>query len=205
MSDVNDSSGNGRTLTNNGVVTFVAGKVGNCGRFATASSQYLSSSNSAFAITGNITVACWANFSSATNFKRIINRFIQGTGGYTLSTDNSANNLTGFGCVGTGGTANPTSGTLNTSQWYFLVGWFDASISTAYLSINDAAAITEAIPSGGVMANPNVDFMIGAFDSPVTQYMDGDIDEVGVWDRLLTAAERTFLYNNGTGRTWPLL
>ena len=204
MSDANDSSGNNRTLTNNAGVTFVAGKVGNCGRFAAASSQYLSSSNGAFAITGNITVGCWAKFASASAFKRLISRFVQGTGGYTLATTNSVNSEVGFGCVGPGGTANPTSGALNTGQWYFLVGWFDSSNSTAYLSVDNAAPISEVIGGGGVLANPSVDFMIGAFDSPAIQYMDGDIDEVFIYNRLLTADERSYLHNNGNGRTWPL-
>lgn len=204
LSNVNDSHSGSRTLTNNASVTFVAGKVGNCGRFATASSQYLSSNSSVFAITNDITVACWAKLASTGGFKRLVSRFVQGTGGYTLSTDNTLETPVGFGCMGVGGTANPMSGPLNTGQWYFLVGWFDSSISTAYLSVDNGTPISEAIALGGVMANPSVDFMIGAFDSPVTQYHDGDLDEVGVWSRILTATERTYLFNGNAGRTWPL-
>lgn len=205
MSDVNDSSGNSRTLTNNAGVTFVPGKLGDCGRFAMASSQYLSSSSSAFAITGNITVACWAKFASSGSFKRLVSRFVQGEGGYTLSTDSSADNLVGFGCMGVGGTGNPTSGPLNTGQWYHFVGWFDAATSTAYLKVDNGSPISEAIPLGGAMANPSVDFMLGAFDAPVTQYHDGDLDEVAVWNRVLTSAEHDDLYNGGAARTWPLV
>ena len=35
------------------------------------------------------------------------------------------------------------------------------------------------------------------------QYFDGDIDEVGIWDRALTSGEVTDLYNSGAGITYP--
>jgi hypothetical protein len=41
----------------------------------------------------------------------------------------------------------------------------------------------------------------GGVASP--QYHDGRIDEVGIWKRVLTAAERTQLYNGGLGYTYP--
>ena len=32
--------------------------------------------------------------------------------------------------------------------------------------------------------------------------MDGRLDQVGVWKRVLTADERTWLYNSGNGRSY---
>ena len=202
MSDVNDSSGNGRNLTNNAGVTFVPGKVGNCGRFAAASSQFLSRTDTGLAISGNLSVACWVKFASATDFKRMVSRFVQGTGGYTMAT--TPTNGVAWGCVGTGGTANAVSANLNNDQWYHLIGTFELTGSIASLYVDNGAAITDTIISGGGMATPDVDFMIGAFDSTPTNFMDGDIDEVAIWNRVLTADERTYLYNGGNGRTWPL-
>ena len=36
-----------------------------------------------------------------------------------------------------------------------------------------------------------------------TQHFNGSIDEVGIWDRDLTASEITELYNAGAGKTYP--
>lgn len=196
LSDELDRSGNDRTLTNNAGVTFIDGYRGRAAHFDAASSQYLSSSNSSFSISGNISVSCWFKFASASDYKRLISRFLQGTGGYTLAT--TPNNELGFGCVGTGGTANPTTHALNNDQWYHVVGTFQASTSTATLYLDNALVLSEAIPGGGSMATPSVDFMIGAFDNPPTNFMDGDINKVGIWNRVLTASEIASLYRDDT-------
>ena len=122
LSDLRDSTENARTLTNNAAVTFVAGKVGNTARFAAASSQYLSRSDTAFAISGDLSVSCWVKFASASDFKRIVSRFVQGTGGYTLAT-NPTNGVS-FGCQGPGGDTALSSANLNINQWYHIVGTF---------------------------------------------------------------------------------
>lgn len=202
LSDLNDSTGNVRTLTNNAGVTFVAGKVGNAARFSAASSQYLSRSDSVFAISGNLSISCWVKFASAADFKRMVSRFVQGTGGYTLAT--TPTNGVAWGCVGTGGTANAVSANLNNDQWYHIVGTFERLTSTARLYVDNVLVATDSIIGGGGMATPDVPFMIGAFDTVPTNFMDGDIDEVDIDDDLWGAAEVSHLFNNGAGRTWPL-
>lgn len=201
-SDLLDSAGGSRTLTNNNGATFVAGKVGNCFRFAAASSQYLSRTDAAFAISGNLSVSCWAKFASASDFKRMVSRFVQGTGGYTLAT-NPTNGVS-WGCVGTGGTANAVSANLNNDQWYHLLGTFELATSTARLYIDGVLTATDVISGGGGMATPDVPFMIGAFDTVPTNFMDGDIDEVLVTTNLYGLSDAVYLYNGGNGRTWPL-
>ena len=44
------------------------------------------------------------------------------------------------------------------------------------------------------------DLLVLNASSPTEQY----IDEMGIWGRLLTADELTYLYNGGVGRTYPL-
>ena len=38
-----------------------------------------------------------------------------------------------------------------------------------------------------------------------SRYWDGLIDEVGFWKRILTAQEKTNLYNAGAGLAYPLI
>lgn len=46
---------------------------------------------------------------------------------------------------------------------------------------------------------------IGVSQNPASpRYFDGLIDEVAVWDRVLTADEIAFLYNNGAGNALPI-
>jgi len=60
LENVNDSSTNAYTLTNNGVTTFVAGKFNNGANFVSASSQYLSRTAATnLGITGTQTWSCW--------------------------------------------------------------------------------------------------------------------------------------------------
>ena len=45
---------------------------------------------------------------------------------------------------------------------------------------------------------------VGRARNNAAYYHDGLIDEVGVWSRLLTADEKTALYNSGSGLAYPL-
>jgi hypothetical protein len=48
------------------------------------------------------------------------------------------------------------------------------------------------------------EFVIGARRTSDNQApFDGLIDEVGIWSRVLTAAEIAILYNGGSGITFP--
>lgn len=63
LADVNDFSGNSKTMTNTGSVTFGLGKFGNCATFS--SGKYLQRASPAIDIqTSAISMFCWANFSS---------------------------------------------------------------------------------------------------------------------------------------------
>jgi len=54
-----------------------------------------------------------------------------------------------------------------------------------------------------VAVNGASDFAIGARRDTAPLYFDGRIDEVGLWKRVLTTAERTALYNSGAGVADP--
>ncbi len=52
------------------------------------------------------------------------------------------------------------------------------------------------------MFNGTAPFNIGRLGGTATTYHDGSTDEVVLYKRILTAAERTWLYNGGSGRTY---
>jgi hypothetical protein len=92
-----------------------------------------------------------------------------------------------------------TFGALSTSTWYFICAWHDATNNVLGISINGTedtlsysngvrdAAATFCIGSRGIVANR----------------LDGFVDEIGFWKRMLTSTERSDLYNGGSGLTYP--
>ena len=87
------------------------------------------------------------------------------------------------------------------AQWGLILAWYDATANTLNLQINNGGVVT--VSDGG---NPPptgaAEFRIGHSDAGGIPF-DGKIDEVAIWHRVLTPAERTELYNAGAGKTYP--
>ena len=91
-----------------------------------------------------------------------------------------------------------TFGAPSTGTWYFLVVQHDATNNQIGISVNNGTTDTTAT-TGGVRDGA-APFRIGAFGN-ATSFFDGRIDAVMVWKRLLTAAEKAYLYDSGNGRS----
>ena len=87
---------------------------------------------------------------------------------------------------------------LSAATWYFFVADYDAATDVMRIILNDGtpAANTHA---GGTFASAT-DFRVGAWVN--TGFMSGRVDELAIWNRLLTPGEITWLYNGGMGRTY---
>lgn len=86
-------------------------------------------------------------------------------------------------------------------DWTFICGWHDATADTVNIQVN-ARTVVSTAHSGGVN-NGSAAFAIGPY-SVLANYATGcDIDEVGIWKRVLTSDERAELYNSGAGKTHP--
>ncbi len=89
---------------------------------------------------------------------------------------------------------------IQTGQWYHVVGTWDDTANKLRLYINGILNNT-ASPSL-TRSKTALNLVIGKFADGSSNYFDGKIDEVGIWNRNLTATEVTQLYNGGTGITW---
>ena len=89
------------------------------------------------------------------------------------------------------------------STWYFVDVYHDPSTDKIGISINNGAFATADL-SGGGYASDTAKVCLSSNDNatPNTPF-GGRIDELGIWRRLLTAAERTRLYNGGNGLSYP--
>jgi hypothetical protein len=66
------------------------------------------------------------------------------------------------------------------------------------LNATDASALNQA---GGIFNN-SANFQIGTYGSAALLCHNGSIDEAGFWQRALTNAEVTYLYNLGRRRNY---
>ena len=81
---------------------------------------------------------------------------------------------------------------------YCIIIWYDPVTNLMYAQANNGA-IDSADHAGGAY-NSTADVYIGRYD---TSYFDGVIDEVHIWNRILTLDERAEFYNAGMGVSYP--
>jgi hypothetical protein len=199
-----DSTSNNNDLTDNNTVGSATGKIGNAADFD--GTNYLSAPNNAtFSPTGHFTVTGWVrlqtilgnpgiagvwHFTSVNDRQWIL--YVNGSSKYSafsVSPD-GINDTTLFSPPG-----------LSVGTWYFLAAGWDGS--NMFLSINAGTPETTAF-SGPIYSGATNPFEVGAYDGGAA-FMDGRIDEIGLWHRALTVSEISLLYNSGSGLTYPFV
>lgn len=206
----NDSRGTNH-LTDNNTVTSAAGKIGDAGQFVRANAETLSIADNADVSMGNIsfTIASWVYLDSddLAHNKAIVSK--NGAAGAGLKDYQlmQKNGLFRF-YVWNSADAEAWVVDPNTdpalSTWYLVIGWYDSVGRTINISTNNGTTASATItletwvPNDGSAA-----FRIGGADVASLEW-DGRVDETGLWKRLLTAQERTDLYNAGAGVAYNL-
>lgn len=205
-----DSTANANNLTNNNAATQVAGNAypgTKAVNFSQASSQSLSIPSNATLQVGGTSweLSAWVNFTSypGSGFPGIVGKW-GGTGGleyllyYSATTTKiqAAASYDGVSSVMLT-TARPSLGV-----WVFLDMWFDLPNATFNFNFNNAAATDGGSVGCAAVNSGGNAFVIGstAFGAP---WLDGVVDSVNLWKRLLTPAERTSLYRAGAGLEFP--
>lgn len=203
LSDVNDATGGGLTLTNNGGVTFGAGKVGNAATFVSASNQYLSHVDATgYQMgTGSFTLSCWAKSTTAANQSIFAYGDYSGTGYVIRWTGTS---IAAGLSDGSQNRQTTQQNAWNDNAWHLCVALFNrtTNLATMYTDNNtqgadvDISAVTGSVNNSG-------EFQIGAMAGG--SFYDGSADEIGIWNRILTGPEIVTLWNSGTGITYPFV
>jgi hypothetical protein len=103
---------------------------------------------------------------------------------------------TGGGTV-IGGTA--TTQVIPDTNWNFVVGQYDYNNGAVKVSVNNGSFETVATTVISDTTTPANKLVVG--NTPqLDNDLNGDTDEISIWNRILTAAEITTLYNSGTGK-----
>jgi len=216
-----ESSGNAadsvgsNTLTNNGSTAFATGKINNGADLEQSSSQSFSiadASQSGLDIAGNWSVSAWIkveSFVGGALSMGIINKDVINQRSYSFSLEDDGK-LRGAFCSNLSGsqrsTRNGSHTALSTATWYHVVIVCTVATPAIVFYVNntaDSGAMGDS--SATSVVNGTADFYLGfnQREGAFGTYFDGIIDEVGIWDRVLTSDEVTSLYNGGAGLAYP--
>ena len=106
-----------------------------------------------------------------------------------------SNSNTLFGVANTFKDSTDISSYIATGTWMNLALVAEGGTATYYINgvSRDTLSYTQS-----TMNNPDVDFLIGAVNNNgATNFMDGNIDEVAIFDSALSAAQIASIYNGG--------
>ena len=196
LADVNDSSGNGHTLTNNNTVAFGAGKLGNCAQFGASNTDKSLSHADGLGedLSGEAGVSIWVmvltaptsgqtqiiwHWASTTGTARLVHLDYMNESG-TLKLNLYA-----------GGTENKYTVTLTTNLWYKI----DVNISaTPELYINGVLVMTGSRGTSTTALNA----VKLSHDATGYQFK-GNLDEAVFFSALRTAAaiRRRYAFERG--------
>jgi hypothetical protein len=90
----------------------------------------------------------------------------------------------------------PTSVTdYNTGQWYFLTATYDGAHVVLYVNGDQNSS---KVATGNLISN-DAPVWIGNYYDKTNRYMNGSIDDIRIYNRVLTSTEILELYNSGSG------
>jgi MSHA biogenesis protein MshQ len=193
-----DSSGNGRTLTLGSAVTFGSDASGTFAQFASTSTATNANNRASFTspvVGSTVTHAAW--FNASTLGGGSLGRIFE-TPGYLLYLyNNGTNNVIRFSSR-----RSPTSGYFDTpavtlGQWNHVVVVYNsastANVPAIYIN-GSAVAVTTTAPVGNQKSNSGTGYVGNASGS--NRGFDGKLDNLRIYDGVLTAAEVAALYAN---------
>ena len=183
-----DATGNGYTLTASSVAPWVSGKINGGGSFN--GTTYLSGSWGQVTGASPRTLAAWVMTTTANQAHgAVLSYGVNATGSAMAMGVNGS----GFE-MGSQGIAGPqASGAYADGNWHLLVGTNDGSTTKLYF---DGSLVTTASQTFNTSSGK---IYIASNPSGAPYNFAGSVDEAGVWNRALTAAEVTSLYNSGNG------
>lgn len=204
-----DVSGNGYTLTNIGSAAYTAAKINNGIDFGAGNTtKSLSISNNLGITGGAITIAGWVKLNAeatagqtrmffgqgdSTNDVNYYLMYSNAAGVYSLNAKRHKSGVSDDG-------PSVTIAAFGTSVFHHIALTYDATNVRLYL---DGVLIGSPTASSGVGSSAWVDVFEIGYNSRMSAYGESICDEVGVWNRALTADEVSLLWNSGNGVQSP--
>ena len=205
---------NDAVSTNHGTLmngcTFATGKIGKAFNFDGVN-DYVALPNNSLNLTGDFSISCWVNLSSLSSTQCFLSNYIFTAGindgfiGFRLFYNTSGGVEFGLADINSLSTVLKTNNYLTTNTWYNIIVTRKSSARTR-IYINGSLVVSNAdsrnpayvttypaIGTAQYSSNNNTWFMSNG----------SKIDAMSVWNKELTAADVTELYNSGNGKQYP--
>ena len=185
--------------TNIGASYGGTGKIGDAMDFENGESDWIdiADDDSLDFGTGSFSLSIWLNFEDYISNGGIFEKRDGDKGFYVRQVISGTNKLNFF--VGDGTDyIDITSSTVTGGAYQHYVFTFNGTSKTGVIYENATSIGTDTDVAIGTISSSN-NFSIGNFSGT---YSDGLFDEIGIWNRVLTPAEVTQLYNESTGITY---
>ena len=194
----------GNNFTDNNTVTQATGIISSAGQFTAANSEYLSILDNTFISVGDIdfTWSMWVYLDTKPSQMGIMGKFNSSGTSEEYALDYIGDATDRITCrVYNGSTRTvlnaDTFGSPPATTWFFVVYWYDATANTLNIQVNNGTVDSVANSTGS--QNTAFALAFGRYGEYNGVYYNGRIDEAGFWKKVLTAQERTDLYNSGSG------
>ena len=204
-----DSSGNNLTLGDYNTTPSASGLKGNCADLEYDNQEYLALKDRTENVMGNIdfTIAFWIKpESSRVQYLVSKGNETSAVSAYAyLSYLNSSNTLYWIVSAASADKSINIPSVINNGNWYFVVMYHDSVNDLIGAAINNGTHVTGSFNGGCVDYSYMVTNIGKKPQTTIDKYangFDGMMDEIGIWKRMLTPAEITWLYNAGAGRTY---
>ena len=191
-----DSVGS-NTLTNTNVVTYLTGKINNGANFVSATSQKLTRTN---ILSGNndITFAFWIKTSTAS--VSILGQYTSPVAGVWWIQVDATGKLIFLDYNGVSVFSATDTVTINDGNWHLCVVRINAALTSVDFSTDNSSFRNYTITSIGGSGLGTQDFSLGFHNGA---YMNGMLDAVGYWQKLVSISEVGELWNSGNGIQHP--
>ena len=186
--NANDESGNGNNGTVNGA-TLTADRFSNVGKAYSFDGVNDNISTSRSPLT-SFSVSLWLFTSQNTAYTPLVDAY---NSNWELYLSNYKPTFTRWITAGAGGTfqefISTTSASIN--QWNHLICTYNNGNIRLYLN----GVLISTFQNVSITINNNGTFAFGASLSGTSQYFNGKLDDIGIWNRALTQQEVSDLYN----------
>jgi hypothetical protein len=184
-------------------VASAAGKIGNAADFS-GSDHLATRSTGNLSMSGDFTIAFWINLDAKAADQWIVAKWVAADYSreflaFYKQSDDRLKLIVSNNGVATAVASAATFGSPSTATWYFVIVDHDDGTDIG-ISVNDGTRDTTAHTTG--IFTGITDLALGAGPDGASD-LNGQVDMVGVWRRLLTSAEKTALYNSGNGLDYP--
>lgn len=199
------------TLTDNNTVTSGTGKIDTAADFERTNSERLTiadASQTGLDFTGDFSASVWVNLEAALDGTLIEYNLIskyrptgnQRSYSFNYTWNGGTPRLQFVSSTnGAGASVGSANVTLSAATWYHLVFIYTASAGSVEFFV-DGSSIGSDTALGTSIFNGTADFEIGAQNAAF--FVDGLIDEVAVWSRVITSDEVAEIYNSGAGKSY---